>query len=68
MRYLAAFVQEYKEQYEKREDSFEHNISGKIKSVRDLLLDEKFLPSVSLKNLFDKLLRRSYYPMEVAIT
>jgi len=68
MKYLAAFVNEYKQEFIKIEESFDNSISGKIKSVQSSLLEEKFLPSSALKNLFEKLLRRSSYPMEVAIT
>lgn len=68
MKYLDAFAQEYQEYYCKKEELFEESISGQIKKVRSTLLEEKFLPSLSLKNLFEKLLRRSQYPMEVAIT
>ncbi|HIC44855.1 MAG TPA: ATP-binding protein, partial [Sulfurimonas sp.] len=68
MKYLEAFVQEYQDYYTKKEEVFEDNIGGQIKKVQGALLEEKFLPSVSLKNLFEKLLRRSQYPMEVAIT
>ncbi|PHR55718.1 MAG: ATP-binding protein [Arcobacter sp.] len=68
MKYLGAFIKEYQELYCKKEEMFEDSISGQIKKVRFALLEEKFLPSVSLKNLFEKLLRRSQYPMEVAIT
>jgi len=68
MKYLRGFVEEYHSHYAKKEEHFEDDITGKIKKVRSLLLDDKFLPSLSLKNLFDKLLRRSQYPMEVAIS
>jgi len=68
MKNLGAFVQEYHAYHAKKEEVFEDTIEGKIKQVRSLLLDEKFLPSVPLRNLFEKLLRRSKYPMEVAIT
>jgi len=68
MKYLESFVQEYNARYSQKEEVFEEGISGKIKKIRSLLLDERFLPSISLKNLFEKLLRRSQYPMEVAIT
>jgi len=68
MKYLESFVQEYNASYTKRDEVFEEGISGKIKKIRSLLIDDKFLPSLSLKNLFDKLLRRSQDPMEVAIT
>ena len=66
MRYLKACVDEYKKQFIHTPES-ETGISGEIKSVQRSLLDEKFHPSVQLKALFDKLLRRSKYPMEVAI-
>ena len=66
MKYLQQIVKEYKETY-LSEDSFDDSISGEIKRKQKLLLDEKFLPSVGLKSLFNKLLRRSTYPMEVAI-
>jgi ribosome biogenesis GTPase A len=66
MRHLEAFVREYKKKFIHIEDS-ETGIAGEIKRVQRLLLDEKFHPSVQLKALFDKLLRRSKYPMEVAI-
>ena len=66
MRHLKAFVREYKEKFVEVEE-FDTTITGQIKSVQRALLDEKFHPSVQLKGLFDKLLRRSKYPMEVAI-
>ncbi|MGB5964347.1 MAG: dynamin family protein [Sulfurimonadaceae bacterium] len=66
MRHLKAFVREYKEQFVE-EEHFDTSITGQIKSVQRALLDERFHPSVQLKVLFDKLLRRSKYPMEVAI-
>ena len=66
MRYLEAFVHEYKEEFVHITES-DVGIAGEIKTVQRLLLDEKFHPSVQLKALFDKLLRRSKYPMEVAI-
>ena len=66
MRYLEDFVSEFNKQFI---HSPEHDtgIVGEIKAVQRSLLDEKFHPSVQLKALFDKLLRRSKYPMEVAI-
>ena len=68
MKYLEGFVKEYHETYDNKVEVFEKNIVGEIKKVREALLDEEFLPSVPLKSLFDKLLRRSQYPMEIAIT
>ncbi len=66
MKYLDAIVKEYKEQF-LQEEVFENSIYGEIKRIQKALLNEKFLPSVGLKTLFKKLLRRSRYPMEVAI-
>ena len=66
MKYLQAIVKEYKEHY-LQEEVFEKSINGEIKRIQKALLDEKFLPSVGLKTLFKKLLRRSKYPMEIAI-
>ena len=66
MKHLREIVNEYKETY-LCEEVFDDSISGDIKRTQKLLLDEKFLPSVGLKSLFNKLLRRSSYPMEVAI-
>ncbi|QOY55269.1 dynamin family protein [Candidatus Sulfurimonas marisnigri] len=66
MKHLEAIVKEYKEQF-LQEELFDESISGEIKRIQKALLNEKFLPSIQLKNLFNKLLRRSKYPMEVAI-
>lgn len=66
MKHLQEIVKEYKETY-LCEELFDDSISGEIKRKQKQLLDEKFLPSVGLKSLFNKLLRRSGYPMEVAI-
>lgn len=66
MNHLKSIVKEYQEQFIKQE-IFEDNIYGEIKRIEKALLDEKFLPSTGLKILFNKLLRRSKYPMEVAI-
>ena len=66
MKYLESFVQEYKKAY-LEEEIFDDSIIGEIKRVQKLLLHESFNPSTALKTLFDKLLRRAQYPMEVAI-
>jgi len=68
MSLLEQFVKEYYDTYKAKKHIYENSIEGTIKKVQDALLDEKFLPSIQLKNLFDKLLRRARYPMEVAIT
>lgn len=65
---LEGFVLAFNEKAKAQEDVFDQSITGTIKAVQAKLLDEKFLPSVQLKKLFEKLLRRSHYPMEVAIT
>jgi len=66
MKQLKAIVQEYQEQFLK-EEVFDDSISGEIKRIQKELLADDFFPSVQLKMLFQKLLRRSKYPMEVAI-
>jgi len=66
MKQLKAIVQEYQEQFLK-EEVFDDSISGEIKRIQKELLADNFFPSVQLKMLFQKLLRRSKYPMEVAI-
>lgn len=66
MKYLEKFVTEYNSTYVHKE-VFDGTIIGEIKRVQASLLDEDFLPSIQLKELFNKLLRRASYPMEVAI-
>ncbi len=66
--YLEKFVTALQEQNQKKEELFDQTITGTIRRVQKELLDESFLPSMSLKKLFDKLLRRSRYPMEIAIS
>ncbi len=68
MKFLEPFIAEYKAIYSVKKVSYEEGLVGDIKKVKDLLLDDKFLPSVQLKSILDKLIRRSRYPMEVAIT
>jgi len=68
MTILSNFVREYKEKFIEKEEVFEKGLVGDIKRIKAKLLDDKFLPSVQLKNILDKQLRRAMYPMEVAIT
>ncbi|AXH10626.1 ATP-binding protein [Malaciobacter halophilus] len=68
MRLLQQFIEEYKQAYIKKEVAYENSIVGEIRRVKDLLLDDDFLPSVQLKSILDKFTRRARYPMEVAIT
>ena len=68
MSILSNFVREYKENFIESEEVFEEGLVGDIKRVKAKLLDDKFLPSVQLKNILDKQIRRARYPMEVAIT
>ena len=63
---LQEFVQEYHEHYDAKE-ILDDSITSQIKKVQNILLDDKFHPSIQLKELFNKLLRRATYPMEVAI-
>lgn len=68
MSILSSFVKEYNDKYVQKVEEYEQGLVGDIKKVRDQLLDEKFLPSVQLKTILDKQIRRARYPMEVAIT
>ncbi len=68
MSILSSFVKEYTEKYFQKEEEFEQGLVGDIKRIRAKLLDEKFFPSIQLKNILDKQIRRARYPMEVAIT
>ena len=66
MRFLPDLITQYHAQFQK-DVTQEHGITAEIQSVQRALLDGKFHPSIQLSQLFDKLLRRSKYPMEVAI-
>ncbi|AXX93310.1 ATP-binding protein [Malaciobacter molluscorum LMG 25693] len=68
MKLLQQFINEYKTAYEKKEIVYEDSIVGEINRVKDLLLDDYFLPSVQLKSILDKFNRKARYPMEIAIT
>lgn len=65
---LKSFVNEYKEQSVLNEVVYEGGLVGDIKKTIDKLLNEKFHPSVQLKAILNKQIRRARYPMEVAIT
>ncbi len=68
MSILSDFVKEYNSKFVAKKVVYEEGLVGDIKKVKDKLLDEKFLPSVQLKQILDKQIRRARYPMEVAIT
>lgn len=65
---LKSFIAEYNEQNIIQEIVYEDGLVGDIKKTIDKLLDEKFQPSVQLKTILNKQIRRARYPMEVAIT
>ncbi len=67
MSILSNFVKEYNQKYIKKEEEFEEGLVGDIKRVKAKLLDEKFFPSLQLKSILNKQVRRAQYPMEVAI-
>ena len=46
---------------------YENSLLGEVEKVKDALLDEKFKPSVELKNILNKQIKRAVYPIEVAI-
>lgn len=66
MKYLHDFVEEFK-QNSNTSSKHKTKIELEILRVKDILLDSEFKPSNQLRALFDKLLRRSRYPLEVAI-
>lgn len=68
MSILSTFVKEYNDKFIQKEEIFEKGLVGDIKRIREKLLDNHFLPSVQLKSILDKQIRRARYPMEVAIT
>jgi len=68
MSILNSFVLEYNDKYIQKEIVYEDGLLGDINKISAALLDDKFLPSVQLKSILDKQLRRARYPMEVAIT
>ena len=61
------FVEEYKTKYLTQEKHYENSLLGEVEKVKDALLDEKFKPSVELKNILNKQIKRAVYPIEVAI-
>ena len=68
MKFLESFVTEYKEVYSVKKVEYEEGLVGDVRKIKDALLNPKFLPSVQLKTILDRFIRRSRYPMEVAIT
>lgn len=60
-------IQEYKKHYLQKKKVYESSLLGEVKKVKDALLDEKYKPSVQLKNILNKQIKRAVYPMEVAI-
>ena len=68
MSILDSFVTEYKEKFTKKEEIFDEGLVGDIKKVKAKLLNDNFHPSIQLRNILDKQIRRARYPMEVAIT
>ena len=64
---LEQIIIEYREKYLQKNKVYEDTLSGEVQRVRDALLDEKFNPSLQLKNILNKQIKRAVYPMEVAI-
>jgi len=60
-------IQEYKKHYLQKKKVYESSLLGEVKKVKDALLDEKYKPSLQLKNILNKQIKRAVYPMEVAI-
>ena len=68
MSILNSFIEEYNDKYIQKDLVYEDGLLGDINKISAALLDDIFLPSVQLKSILDKQLRRARYPMEVAIT
>lgn len=68
MRLLEQFIAEYKAHFATVVPSFDASLLGRLKKIRYTLLDEKFSPSIELKNAMDRLQIRVEEPMKVAIT
>lgn len=68
LKILDSLINEYRQTYSKEEITYDEGLVGDIKRIKDKLLDEKFLPSRQLERILDKQIRKSRYPMEVAIT
>ena len=64
---ISSLVSEYKEKYLQPKKGYADSLLGEVKRVSDALLDDKFHPSVELKNILNKQMKRAVYPMEVAI-
>lgn len=65
---LDAFIKEYKETFIELTPVFDENLLGLIKKAQYILLDEKMLASIELKQKLTKLQQRAKEPMKVAIT
>ena len=65
---LKQFVIEYKKKYDSQDIIYENSLIGDIKYIKDLLLNDQFSPSLQLKQILDKQIRKARYPIEVAIT
>jgi len=67
MNILKKFVQEYNNKYIKINKIKEDGLIGEIKYIKGKLLDDKFFPSLELKQILNKQIRKVRYPMEIAI-
>jgi GTP-binding protein EngB required for normal cell division len=65
---LENFTREYKEKYLDDTQTYDDSIVGSVKSVRQKLLNETFLPSLQLKQVLDKLIRKAMHPIEIAVS
>jgi GTP-binding protein EngB required for normal cell division len=67
MSLITSFIAEYKEKFFQEKSVYADGFLGEIQKIRTRLLDEKFHPSIQLKSVLDKQLRRIKYPIEIAI-
>lgn len=68
MSLLTAFIAEYKATFIKKTPQFDASLLGALKKAQYTLLDDKFSPSLQLKEALNNLQIRAEEPMKVAIT
>ena len=60
-------VNEYKEKYFEKHKQYEATLLGEVEKIKDALISSKFSPSVELKTILNKQIKRVVYPIEIAI-
>jgi GTPase SAR1 family protein len=60
-------INEYKEKYFEKSKQYEDTLLGDINKIKDKLMASKFSPSVELRTILNKQIKRVVYPIEIAI-